>query len=124
MDREIHVPPQGPPQEGPSREIFGLMGEDNIFKMLKDFYLELEKSPLRPLFPSDMVEASRKSAMFFVGLLGGPPLYAREFGPPRMRARHLPFEIDESARQVWLSCFDKVLAQGGREYGFPARHLE
>src|SRR5579872_7038563 len=105
MNRDIFVPPGGPPQSGPSREIYALMGEANIFKMLSDFYQELEKSTIRSLFPPDMEEASQKSAMFFVTLLGGPALYAEKYGPPRMRARHIPFEIDEAARQVWLSCF-------------------
>ena len=42
MERIIYTPPGGPPQgEGPSREIYGLMGEDNIYKMLSDFYGEL-----------------------------------------------------------------------------------
>jgi hemoglobin len=73
---EIYIPPGGPPQNsGPSREIYQSMGEENIFKMMEDFYQELEKSSLRPLFPADMVAASQKSAAFFVGLLGGPPLY-------------------------------------------------
>jgi len=124
MDREAFVPPGGPPREGPSREIYGLMGEENIFRMLEDFYAELEKSPIRGLFPEDLKAASQKSAKFFVGLLGGPPLYAQEYGPPRMRARHMPFEIDEAARQVWLTCFERVLEGATKKYGFPAEHLE
>ena len=61
--------------------------------------------------------------MFFVGLLGGPPLYLQKYGSPRMRARHLPFEIDENARQVWLRCFDNVLKDAVVKYGFPEQHL-
>jgi len=75
--------------------------------MMSDFYKELEKSELRRLFPTDMEEASKKSVLFFIGLLAGPPLYVQKFGSPRMRARHLPFEIDEHARQVWLGCSRK-----------------
>jgi hemoglobin len=101
-----------------------MMGEENIFKMMSDFYRELEKSPIRHLFPPDMQEASQKSAKFFVQLLGGPPLYVIDYGPPRMRARHLPFEIDEAARQVWLSCFDKTLEKAEAKYQFPFQHLE
>jgi hemoglobin len=41
-----------------------------------------------------------------------------------MRARHLPFEIDEAARQVWLGCFEKTLKNAGEKYNFPAQHLE
>jgi hemoglobin len=124
MERIIYTPPGGPPQgPGPSHEIYGMMGEDNIFKMMSDFYKELEKSEIRHLFPSNMEEASKKSAAFFVTVLGGPPLYLQKFGPPRMRARHLPFEIDEPARQVWLACFDRVLEDAGMKYHFPLQHL-
>jgi|SRR5579859_3009392 len=124
MDREIFVPPGGPPQSGPSREIYALMGEENIFRMMSDFYKELENSTIRGLFPPDIEEASKKSAKFFVQVLGGPPLYVIDHGPPRMRARHLPFEIDEEARQVWLGCFDKVLEGAETKYNFPAQHLQ
>ncbi len=100
------------------------MGEGNIFRMMRDFYRELESSELRPLFPADMEQASMKSAAFFVTILGGPPLYAQKYGPPRMRARHLPFEIDERARQIWLECFDRVLEGADMKYGFPMEHME
>jgi hemoglobin len=100
------------------------MGEENIFKMLSDFYKELEKSSIRSLFPGNMEEASQKSAKFFVQVLGGPPLYVIDHGPPRMRARHLPFDIDEQARQVWLSCFENVLVDAEKKYNFPPQHLQ
>jgi len=124
MERVIYTPPGGPPQQGPSREIHGLMGEANIFKMMSDFYEELGRSEVRHLFPADLEAASRKSAAFFVGLLGGPPIYIQMYGSPRMRARHLPFEIDERARQVWLGCFERTLEGAETKYGFPAQHLD
>ena len=125
MGRVIYTPPGGPPQgPGPNPEIYRIMGEDNIFKMISDLYKELEKSEVRNLFPADMEEASKKSALFFITLLGGPPLYFQKYGPPRMRARHLPFEIDENARQVWLACFERVLQNADAKYQFPLQHLE
>ena len=124
MSRPVYVPPIDPAEIAPpSREIYGLMGEENIFRMLEDFYRELEQSSLRPLFPADMVAASRRSAAFFVGLLGGPPLYHQRHGNPMMRARHMPFAITLEAREEWLACFDRVLARAPERYGFPARHL-
>ena len=120
---EIYIPPGGPPQQGPSREIYAAMGEENIFTMFRDFYQELEKSSLRPLFPPDMEEASRRSAAFFIGILGGPPLYQRLYGPPRMRQRHLPFHIDQEARSIWLGCFKGILEQAEEKYTFPPQHL-
>ena len=122
--RTIYVPPGGPPRvTPPSQEIYDRMGYENIVQMLEDFYCELEKSPIRIMFPNDMIAASRKSAAFFVGLLGGPPLYQQLYGNPAMRARHMPFYIDERARQEWLRCFYGVLAQAVERYSFPAEHL-
>jgi hemoglobin len=124
MGRPIYTPPGGPPQgPGPSREIYGIMGEANIFRMISDLYKELEKSEVRHLFPADMEEASKKSAAFFVGLLGGPPIYVEKYGSPRMRARHIPFEIDEHARQIWLDCFTRVLEGADAKYSFPVEHV-
>ncbi len=119
-----YTPPGGPPQEAPSREIFARMGRENIFRMCADFYAVLDASPIRPMFPTDdMAGASRKLAAFLVGLLGGPPLYHELHGPPRMRARHLPFSIDEGARNVWLGCFRGVLKDAETRYNFPPEHL-
>ena len=124
MGRVIYTPPGGPPQgPGPSPEIYRIMGEDNIFKMIADFYEELESSEIRYLFPPDMEESAKKSAAFFVGILGGPPLYLQKYGQPRMRARHLPFEIDEHARQIWLACFEKVLEAADLKYQFPMQYM-
>ncbi len=119
----IYVPPEGPPQFSPSHEIYPHMGEDNIFKMLEDFYLELEKSSIRSMFPEDMKEASKKSGAFFVFLCGGPPLYQQLYGAPMMRKRHLAFPIDEAARQVWLGCFKKTLENADVKYHFPMQHM-
>jgi hemoglobin len=125
MERTIYTPPGGPPQgPGPSPEIYKIMGEANIFRMMSDLYKEIEKSNIRHLFPADMEEASRKSALFFVTILGGPPLYAQKFGSPRMRARHIPFEIDERARQTWLACFERTLEGADVKYNFPLEHLQ
>ena len=118
------VPPIDPSKiAAPSREIYGLMGEAGITAMIEDFYRELEASALRPLFPADMAIAARKSAAFFVGLLGGPPLYHQRYGNPMMRARHLPFRITPRARQEWLACFERVLERAPATHGFPTQHL-
>lgn len=124
MNPAPYVPPIDPSRiAGPSREIYAAMGEANIFAMLADFYAELAQSSIRHLFPSDMRAASEKSAAFFVGLLGGPPLYQQRYGAPMMRARHLPFPINEAGRQEWLACFERVLANAPERYQFPPEHL-
>lgn len=122
---DIYVPTIRPNQiQPPSREIYDLMGEENIFRMMEDVYAELAASQIRHMFPKEMVAASQKSAAFFVGLLGGPPLFHQQYGNPAMRARHMPFAIDEAARQVWLDCFQRVLDRAVDEHNFPPQHLD
>jgi hemoglobin len=40
-----------------------------------------------------------------------------------MRARHLAFIITPLAREEWLACFERVLADAPRRYAFPQQHL-
>jgi len=122
--KPIYVPGDGPPQiDRPSPEILEALGAEGVFRMLEDVYEKLEETELRPWFPDDMREASRRSAAFFVQLLGGPSLFSDQFGPPRMRMRHVPFEIDEAARSIWLGSFESVLEQAEERYGFPPEHF-
>jgi len=120
----LFVPPINPQQiVSPSRQIYAAMGEENIRRMIHDFYTELEKSSIRELFPEDMKVSAEKSAAFFIGLLGGPPLYQQRYGNPMMRARHLPFAINRAARDEWLRCFERVLEHAPERYNFPSQHL-
>jgi hemoglobin len=123
-EREFYIPQGGPPQGmNPNSKIFEKMGQENIYQMIEDFYQELKKSSIHHLFPTDMIEASRRSAAFFVFILGGPPLYQQQFGSPMMRKRHLDFKIDEEARTVWLNCFKTTLQEAEKKYQFPVEHL-
>ncbi len=120
----MFTPPVNPREiVSPSREIYAAMGEENITRMLEDFYAELEHSSIRNLFPGDMRASAHKSAAFFVGLLGGPPLYQQRYGNPMMRARHLPFVINQVSRDEWLACFERVLQDAPTRYNFPPEHL-
>ncbi len=126
--REIHTPDLGPPSNaGVSRELYDRMGAANITRMMHDVYENLADSSVSRLFPSDPAArraAADRSADFFIFLMGGPPLYQQKHGPPRMRARHLPFEIDEPARQEWLRCFGDALEDAEAKYAFPPEHME
>jgi len=122
--RPIHTPlgppPQGPP---PSPAILAAMGEDGVARMLSDFYAQLEQSEIRALFPDDLQAAANRSACFFIQVLGGRPLYSQRYGPPRMRQKHEPFEIDAAARATWLAAFDRVLERAPAAYAFPPEQL-
>lgn len=119
----VFTPPGGPPAvPRPPASIYDALGTEGLFRLLAAFYTELGESPIAHLFPDSkagLEVASQRSAAFFVQLCGGPPLFSQHIGPPRMRARHLPFEIDEMAREEWLACFARVLDTAGERFGFP-----
>ena len=127
MPREIFVPAMQPGEvTSPSREIYALMGEANIYAMMAAFYDALAVSTVRDLFPKEPHErllASQKSVLFFISLMGGPPRYQQAHGNPMMRARHMPFVIDQIARDTWLTCFESILDQAVERYNFPSHHM-
>ncbi len=119
----MFVPEMGPDTVSPPNPaLYGMMGEAAIHAMLQAFYEELGRSEIAGMFPGDRVAAAERSALFFIGLLGGPPLYAQRFGAPRMRARHLPFRITTAYRDVWLASFERVLKRH-EEFGMPASEV-
>ncbi|MEI7011402.1 bacitracin resistance protein BacA [Leptospira licerasiae] len=110
MSAIFYTPPGGPPPPSPRlRELFAKVGEDSIRELVSVFYDQIAVSEIRSMFPEDLEESKVKSADFMVQVLGGPPYYVQKYGPPKMRARHLPFPIDEKARRVWLSCYRKAI---------------
>ncbi|MBU6359131.1 MAG: hypothetical protein KGS46_03815, partial [Chloroflexi bacterium] len=50
-------------------------------------------------------------------------LYHAKYGNPMMRARHMPFPINQAGRDEWLACFERVLDHAVENYNFPAQHL-
>lgn len=63
------------------------------------------------MHPPDLTGSREKLYEFLSGWLGGPPLYMEKRGHPRLRARHLPFAIDDAARDAWLMCMDRALEE-------------
>lgn len=85
--------------------IFEMVGGEPTFKRMVDiFYAKVEADPvLRPLFPDDLEPGKRWQYLFLMQLFGGGPAYAQERGHPRLRMRHMPFVIDQRARDHWLN---------------------
>jgi hemoglobin len=78
-------------------------GADTFFKVVDAFYAEVSQDPvLRPLYPENLNPSKRRLALFLIQYFGGPPNYSLERGHPRLRARHLAFDIDQAARDAWI----------------------
>lgn len=94
-----------------------LGGEVAVRKPVHRFYRLMdalpEASEIRAMHPDDLQESEEKRFLFLSGFLGGPTLYIEKFAPPMLRRRHLPFAVDESARDQWLLCMCRAIDETG-----------
>ncbi|GAA5193973.1 group II truncated hemoglobin [Ferrimonas gelatinilytica] len=92
-----------------------LGGEERLRALCHRFYALMDSEPeyrdLRALHPASLAGSEEKLFDFFSGWLGGPPLFERKHGHPRLRARHLPFRIDKRQRNLWLHCMKRALEE-------------
>ncbi len=92
-------------------------GIEHIRQLVETFYDIMDSDPkaqgLRAMHPADLTSAREKLFMFLTGWTGGPQLYIERYGHPMLRKRHLPFAVDESARDQWMYCIIKAMHQLG-----------
>lgn len=83
--------------------LFDKVGQERLYAIVHSFYSKVYQSPvISHLFVGDREIIEKKQKMFLTQFLGGPKLYSDEYGHPRMRMRHLPFAIDNAAKDEWL----------------------
>ena len=94
-----------------------LGGEVAVRNLVRHFYQLMdtlsEAAEIRAMHPDDLEESEEKLFLFLSGFLGGPSLYIDKYGHPALRRRHLPFPINESARDQWLLCMSRALDEAG-----------
>lgn len=102
------------------RTFFELLGGEengitNIRQLVETFYDIMDSDPkaagIRAMHQPDLTSAREKLFMFLTGWTGGPQLYIERYGHPMLRARHLPFPIDASARDQWMYCMIRAMHQ-------------
>ena len=92
-----------------------LGGEPAVRALVERFYALMDELPeaqaVRRLHPASLERSADSLFKFLSGWFGGPPLYTRERGHPRLRMRHLPFVIGAAERDQWLQCMRQALAE-------------
>ena len=85
--------------------LYDLVGGEPVFRQLvADFYRGVASVPvLRPLYPDDLGPAEERLRMFLVQYWGGPGTYSEQLGHPRLRMRHVSWQVGERERDAWLS---------------------
>jgi hemoglobin len=112
-------------------------GAKAVRRLVQRFYELMDMRPeaqnIRRLHPAGLSGSEDSLFKFLSGWLGGPPLYMRERGHPRLRMRHHPFRIGQAERDQWLLCMHQALdeqvadadlrAALGRAFDDMATHL-
>jgi hemoglobin len=99
-------------------DVYSQIGDEGFTRLIAAFYRQVPQDDvLGPLYPADdLAAAEQRLRDFLVYRFGGPERYIARRGHPRLRARHLPFAIDQAARDRWMQLMDKAL----REAALPA----
>lgn len=86
------------------QSVYDMIGsEEPLRELVESFYEKVEQDPvLRPMFPDSLEDGKRWQFLFLMQYFGGPARYMEERGHPRLRMRHFPFAIDQTARDHWL----------------------
>ncbi len=102
--------------------VYDLIGESGFARLTAAFYRRVRADDLLgPMYPQhDWDGAEQRLRDFLVGRFGGPPRYIEARGHPRLRMRHMPFEIDQAARDRWV----QHMAAAMKETDLPAAAAE
>jgi hemoglobin len=92
-------------------DIYAQIGEDGFARLVTAFYKQVPGDDiLGPMYPADdMVGAEERLRDFLIGRFGGPQRYIESRGHPRLRMRHMPFKLNQAARDRWVQLMDKAL---------------
>ena len=79
-------------------------GHETFVRLVREFYRGVaQDEKLRALYPEDdLGPAEDRLRMFFEQYWGGPTTYSEQRGHPRLRMRHMPFEVTPDMRDRWL----------------------
>jgi hemoglobin len=94
-------------------QVYERIGEDGFARLVRAFYAQVPSDDvLGPMYPSDdLAGAEARLRDFLVGRFGGPPRYVEQRGHPRLRMRHMPFAIDQRARDRWMTLMERALQE-------------
>jgi hemoglobin len=95
------------------KNIYAIIGEEGFARLVGAFYRQVPHDDiLGKMYPaSELAAAEQRLRDFLIYRFGGPQRYIEERGHPRLRARHMPFQIDLVARDRWMQLMDKAFAE-------------
>lgn len=94
-------------------EIYQRIGEDGFARLVAAFYRQVAQDEILGAMypPAELAAAEIRLRDFLIYRFGGPQRYIEERGHPRLRARHMPFRIDQTARDRWMQLMNNAFAE-------------
>jgi hemoglobin len=94
-------------------QLYSVIGEEGFTRLVAAFYRQVPKDEiLGPMYPpKDLEGAEMRMRLFLIQRFGGPDTYSQTRGHPRLRARHMPFPIDQAARDRWMLLMENAMSQ-------------
>jgi hemoglobin len=84
-----------------------------IDRLVEGFYERMDTLPeartIRAMHAPDLGPTKTVLKRYLCEWMGGPKLYSAEKGHPRLRQRHMGFQIGETERDAWLLCMRGAL---------------
>ncbi|MEP6714388.1 MAG: globin [Terriglobia bacterium] len=93
------------------QDIYALIGAVSFERLVAAFYRRVPADEvLGPMYPADdLAGAEDRLRGFLIFRFGGPRHYLDQRGHPRLRLRHAPFAIDQTARDHWMMLMTQAL---------------
>jgi hemoglobin len=84
--------------------VYSVIGEEGFERLIAAFYKQIPQDDLlAPMYAGrNLADAEQRLRDFLVVRFGGPARYLEQRGHPRLRMRHMPFPINQQARDRWI----------------------
>jgi hemoglobin len=95
------------------QDVYAAVGAEGFRRLVAAFYRQVPGDDvLGPLYPvHDLSGAEQRLRDFLIYRFGGPPSYIEQRGHPRLRIRHAPFAIGQTARDRWLLLMNRAIEE-------------
>lgn len=93
--------------------IYSVIGEEGFTRLVAAFYRQVPHDDIlgKMYLEHELPAAEQRLRDFLIYRFGGPQRYIEQRGHPRLRARHIPFRIDQAARDRWMHLMDNAFAE-------------
>ncbi|HEY3457894.1 MAG TPA: globin [Bryobacteraceae bacterium] len=94
-------------------EVYAAIGNEGFERLIAAFYKQIPQDDiLGPMYRGrDLAGAEERLRGFLIYRFGGPQTYIEKRGHPRLRMRHVPFVINQAARNRWMQLMRAALAE-------------